>query len=117
MMNRKTMLGDPPAVHLTQHDLGRLDALLAGLSNASASLKFLRREVDRATVVAAEAEPFAKLGSRISSSTTKQASAAPEPWLPERRRRRASFDSHPDAGRRRLARPLLDGELYFCRVQ
>ena len=28
-MNRKTMLGDPPAIHLTQDDLGRLDALLS----------------------------------------------------------------------------------------
>jgi regulator of nucleoside diphosphate kinase len=66
MMNRKTMLGDPPAIHLTQHDLGRPDALLAGLSNASPSLEFLRREVDRATVVAdAEAAPFVKLGSRV----------------------------------------------------
>jgi regulator of nucleoside diphosphate kinase len=67
MMNRKTILGDPPAIHLTQDDLGRLDALLAGLSNASPSLEFLRREVDRATVVAeAEAARFVKLGSRVS---------------------------------------------------
>ena len=45
------MLGDPPAIRLTQDDLGRLDALLAGLPTSSASLEFLRREVDRATVV------------------------------------------------------------------
>ena len=66
-MNRKSMLGDPPAIHLTQEDLGRLDALLAGLPNSSPDLAFLRREVDRATVVEmAEAAPFVKLGSRVS---------------------------------------------------
>jgi regulator of nucleoside diphosphate kinase len=67
MMNRKTMLGDPPAIHLTNNDLGRLDALLAGLSNTPSYLEFLRHEVDRATVVAeVEAAPFVKLGSRVS---------------------------------------------------
>jgi regulator of nucleoside diphosphate kinase len=66
-MNRKTMLGDPPANHLTRDDLGRLDTLLAGLPNTSPSVEFLRREVDRATVVEqAEAAQFVKLGSRVS---------------------------------------------------
>ena len=66
-MNRKTMLGDPPAIHLTQDDLGRLDALLAGLPNSSPALDFLRREVDRATVVReTEAAHFVRLGSRVS---------------------------------------------------
>jgi regulator of nucleoside diphosphate kinase len=67
MMNRKTMVGDPPAIRLTQDDLGRLDALLAGLPNSSPALELLRREVDRATVVKeAEAVQFVKLGSRVS---------------------------------------------------
>jgi regulator of nucleoside diphosphate kinase len=66
-MNRRTMLGDPPAIHLTREDLGRLDALLAGLTNSSPSVEFLRREVDRATVVdEADAAPFVKLGSHVS---------------------------------------------------
>jgi regulator of nucleoside diphosphate kinase len=67
-MNRKMQLGDPPAIRLTRNDLGRLDALLAGMSTTtSPSLAFLRREVERATVVAeADAAPFVKLGTRLS---------------------------------------------------
>jgi regulator of nucleoside diphosphate kinase len=67
MMNRRTMLGDPPTIRLTREDLGRLDALLARLPSSSPSVEFLRREVDRATVVdEAEATQFVKLGSRVS---------------------------------------------------
>jgi regulator of nucleoside diphosphate kinase len=61
------MLGDPPAIRLTKNDLGRLDALLAGISNTSSCIEFLRREVERATVVAeADAARFVKLGTRVS---------------------------------------------------
>jgi regulator of nucleoside diphosphate kinase len=64
-MNRKTLLGDPP-ISLTNNDIGRLEALLAALSSTSSSFDFLRREVERATVVAEpDAAPFVKLGSRL----------------------------------------------------
>ena len=66
-MNRKTMLGDPPALHVTRENLGRLDALLAGLPETSPSVELLRREVDRAIVAEeAEAAEFVKLGSCVS---------------------------------------------------
>ena len=65
-MSRKMILGDPPAIRLTDNDLGRLDALLSG-SSSKPRLEFLRREVDRAVVVAeAEAASFVKLGSLMS---------------------------------------------------
>jgi regulator of nucleoside diphosphate kinase len=65
-MNRKLQLGDPPAIHLTHRDLGRLDALLAGLSSTSRVLEYLQREVDRAAVVADDdSTSFVKLGSRV----------------------------------------------------
>jgi regulator of nucleoside diphosphate kinase len=65
-MNRKTMLGDPPAIRLTSNDIGRLEALLAALSTTSSAVEFLRREVERATVVAeADAASLVKLGSRV----------------------------------------------------
>ncbi len=66
-MNRKAMLGDPPAIRLTEDDLGRLDAMLAGVPQTSPSLEFLRREVERATIVAeGDAANFVKLGSHVS---------------------------------------------------
>jgi regulator of nucleoside diphosphate kinase len=66
-MNRKLQLGDPPAIRLTHRDLGRLDALLAGLPNTSRVLEYLRREVDRASIVADDDDSasFVKLGSRV----------------------------------------------------
>jgi regulator of nucleoside diphosphate kinase len=65
-MNRKLMLGDPPAIRLTPQDLGRLDTLLAGLPGTSRVLDYLRREVDRAAVVSDdESSSFVKLGSRV----------------------------------------------------
>ena len=65
-MNRKLLLGDPPSIRVTHHDLGRLDALLAGLSSSSRVLDYLRREVDRAAVVANDdSSSFVKLGSRV----------------------------------------------------
>jgi regulator of nucleoside diphosphate kinase len=65
-MNRKLQLGDPPAIRLTHQDLGRLDALLAGVSNASRVLEYLQREVDRASVVSDDdSSSFVRLGSRV----------------------------------------------------
>jgi len=65
-MNRKMMLGDPPEIHLTQNDLGRLDSLLAAFPNTSRVLEFLRREIDRASILADDNPlPFVKLGSRV----------------------------------------------------
>ena len=65
-MNRKSLLGDPPEIRITRNDIGRLEALLAALSATSPSLEFLRREVERATVVAdADASSIVKLGSRV----------------------------------------------------
>jgi regulator of nucleoside diphosphate kinase len=66
-VNRKTMLGDPPVIHLTTEDLGRLDALLAGIAGGSRPIEFLRREVERATVVAdTDAASYVRLGTRVS---------------------------------------------------
>jgi regulator of nucleoside diphosphate kinase len=65
-MNRKQLLGDPPAIRVTPHDLGRLDALLAGLQRNSRVLEYLRGEVDRASVVADDdSSSFVRLGSRV----------------------------------------------------
>ena len=65
-MNRKAILGDPPAIRLTQNDVRRLDALLAGLANTSQALDYLSREVERAAVVADDdSAAFVKLGSRV----------------------------------------------------
>lgn len=52
-MNRRMLLGDPPPIHITGQDLGRLDSLLAGLAGRIPSpiLEFLRAELDRARVV------------------------------------------------------------------
>jgi regulator of nucleoside diphosphate kinase len=66
MMNRKTMLGDPPAIRLTHNDIGRLEALLAGGATESSALEFLRHEVERAIVVPErDAASLVKLGSRV----------------------------------------------------
>jgi regulator of nucleoside diphosphate kinase len=69
IMNRRTLLGDPPPIHITSHDYGRLDALLANLSTRSVTctLEFLRRELDRARLVdAADPQmPFVRIGSRV----------------------------------------------------
>ena len=65
-MNRKLQLGDPPAIRLTPQDLGRLDALLAGLPGTSRVLDYLRLEVDRAAVVSDDdSSSFIRLGSRV----------------------------------------------------
>src|SRR6185437_2578066 len=52
-MNRRMLLGDPPPIHITGQDLGRLDLLLAGLDGRTSSpiLEFLRTELDRARIV------------------------------------------------------------------
>ncbi|MBX6368378.1 MAG: hypothetical protein IRZ04_10360 [Rhodospirillales bacterium] len=42
-MNRKMLLGDPPATPVARNDFGRLEGLPAGTSNASSSSAFLRR--------------------------------------------------------------------------
>jgi regulator of nucleoside diphosphate kinase len=66
-MNRKTILGDPP-IYITGQDLGRLDVLLANLSNKNTrSFKFLRDELDRAQLVDNEqaVKPFVQIGSRV----------------------------------------------------
>jgi regulator of nucleoside diphosphate kinase len=67
-MNRKMLLGDPPAIHLTQNDLRRLDALLAGLAGTiSRTVDYLSRGLERASIVADDASlSFVKLGSRAS---------------------------------------------------
>lgn len=66
-MNRKTILGDPPPIYITGQDLGRLDVLLANLSNKNTrSFEFLRDELDRAQLVDNEqaVKPFVQIGSR-----------------------------------------------------
>jgi regulator of nucleoside diphosphate kinase len=69
MMNRKALLGDPPPIHITSHDYGRLDVLLANLRTKSvaSTLEFLRRELDRARLVDAADQqlPFVRIGSRV----------------------------------------------------
>lgn len=69
MMNRKTLMGDPPPIHITGRDLGRLDVLLANLSAKTETpvLKFLQDELDRARLVdvAEAATPFVRIGSRV----------------------------------------------------
>jgi regulator of nucleoside diphosphate kinase len=66
VMNRKMMLGDPPAIRLTRTDLGRLDTLLAAYSSTSRVLDYLRREIDRASVVPDDDPPeFVRLGSHV----------------------------------------------------
>jgi regulator of nucleoside diphosphate kinase len=66
-MHRKSQLADPPAIRVDNRDLGQLDRLLAALPDTSPVFEFLRREVERATVVDdADADvPFVKLGSRL----------------------------------------------------
>ncbi|WP_188261341.1 GreA/GreB family elongation factor [Azospirillum tabaci] len=67
-MNRKSMLGDPPPIRITPHDLGRLDVLLAHLSQPAGVIDFLQREVDRADVADPPDDggtPFVRLGSRV----------------------------------------------------
>jgi regulator of nucleoside diphosphate kinase len=65
-MNRKSQIGDPPAIRLTHADLGRLDTVLAALPNTSRVLEYLRRELDRAAVVSDDDAPeFVKLGSHV----------------------------------------------------
>jgi len=68
-MNRKALLGDPPAIQVTNSDFGRLDMFLAKLSGKAntGALEFLRDELDRARLVD-EAEitaPFVRIGSRV----------------------------------------------------
>jgi len=68
-VNRKMLLGDPPPIHITGQDFGRLDVLLANLSakTTSPTLDFLRSELDRARLVddADIATPFVQIGSRV----------------------------------------------------
>jgi regulator of nucleoside diphosphate kinase len=67
-MNRKTILGDPPPIYITDQDLDRLDVLLASMSGKrTGSLEFLRDELDRAQLVDGEraVEPFVRIGSRV----------------------------------------------------
>lgn len=68
-MNRKLLLGDPPSIHITSQDFGRLDLLLANLSTKmnTPALTFLQDELDRAHLVATDAfaSPFVRIGSRV----------------------------------------------------
>ncbi len=68
-MNRKTLLGDPPMIHITGKDFHRLDVLLAALDDKSISdtLQFLHNELIRARVVE-DPKPttrFVQIGSRV----------------------------------------------------
>ena len=68
-MNRKVLLGDPPAIQITNSDFGRLDMFLANLGGKAntRALEFLRDELDRARLVdeAKIAAPFVRIGSRV----------------------------------------------------
>ena len=70
-MNRKMLLGDPPVIHITGQDFGRLDVLLANLSTKpdtnKPTMEFLRVEVDRARLIdeADIVAPFVQIGSRV----------------------------------------------------
>ena len=68
-MNRKMLLGDPPSIHITGRDFGRLDVLLANLAARAKTpvLTFLQNELDRARLVdeSAMATPFVRIGSRV----------------------------------------------------
>jgi regulator of nucleoside diphosphate kinase len=68
-MNRKMLLGDPPSINITGHDLDRLDVLLekASIKTNTPVLEFLRNEVDRARLVdeADVITPFVRIGSRV----------------------------------------------------
>lgn len=68
-MNRKTLLGDPPTIHITSQDFSRLDLLVESLSGKANTsiLEFLRDELDRAQLVADAdaAPPFVRIGSRV----------------------------------------------------
>lgn len=80
-MYRRTILGDPPPVHITGQDLGRLDVLLAGMSSKSTrSLEFLRDELDRAQLVDDERamKRFVQTGSRVLFSDDFPRRAAPD---------------------------------------
>lgn len=66
-MNRKMLLGDPPPIRITRHDLQRLDALLAHLDDASPLASFLQREIDRAELADdPTGTAFVHLGTRLS---------------------------------------------------
>jgi len=59
-MNRKMLLGDPPAARVARNDFGRREGGPAGASNASSSAAFLRRETAQAAAPAeADAAPSA----------------------------------------------------------
>src|SRR6185437_1305180 len=68
-MNRRMLLGDPPPIHITGQDLGRLDLLLAGLAGRTPSptLEFLHAELDRARVVDDDDRDarFVRIGSTV----------------------------------------------------
>lgn len=68
-MNRKMLLGDPPPIHITGQDFGRLDVLLTyqGGKADARTLDFLRDELDRARLVdqADVAMPFVRIGSHV----------------------------------------------------
>lgn len=68
-MNRKMLLGDPPPIHITGQDFGRLDVLLANLSAkiTTPTLEYLRNELDRARLVedADATTSFVRIGSRV----------------------------------------------------
>jgi regulator of nucleoside diphosphate kinase len=60
------LLGDPPQIHITGQDLGRLDLLLAGRT-PSPTLEFLHAELDRARVVDDDDRDtrFVRIGSTV----------------------------------------------------
>ncbi len=66
---RKLLVGDPPGIRITDHDLERLDALLSSFRNRPASpvIEFLQQEVDRAGSAEGQPpdQPFVKLGSQV----------------------------------------------------
>ncbi len=73
-MNRKALLGDPPPIRITPQDLGRLDVLLAHLSQPAAVIEYLQREVDRAAITEDDAPaPFVRLGTRVTFADDQEA--------------------------------------------
>lgn len=66
-MNRKMLLGDPPATRVARNDFGRREGLPAGTSNASSLSARLRRETGRAAAAAdSDAAPSVGPGAGVS---------------------------------------------------
>jgi len=66
IVSRKMMLGDPPEIRITRHDLSLLDAVVTGAAPSSRTVEFLRGELERATIVGdADAAGVVKLGTCV----------------------------------------------------